>query len=939
MDGSPEVAKSRDGREICVNSDWGIVSLLEQRQMSLFDVSAELAEDVSQITATTEVFPSLLDRPLDEVAKALAGLDWDFAEADTGHTGHSLQPYPAKFPPQIPEAMIRYLSHPGDLVFDCFAGCGTTAVEALRHNRRAYSLDANPVASLLTRIKTSSIYEKTYADLAALTSRIRELSDDELVQIGKCAWRPDIPNIDRWYEPHVVDELAALRSIVDGWQFGSEAADLASATLAYVATRMSFQASETRYKSTPRSVRSGEAAQRFVREVDRMVTVLRARGELRGTSIVVNGDARDIDNYPAANSVGLVITSPPYPNAYDYHLYQRFRIYWLKQDPNELRKVEIGSHLRNQITKEPIFEYERNMAKVMANVFHVLQPGRFAVFVVGNGLHRGDIYETHVTLNRLAAALGFENCVTLRRNLPKTRRSVTVAGRRLTEESIIVLRKPGPKLEGGRLPPSYSLYPYEEILAVSELNALRCSAKTSTRLREAAFSYVVEDGGSVIPTMQAIAEYDGGATTRKNSTYAGHGLHRYKGKFYPQLAKALINITGAYDRPGVVFDPFGGSGTVAVEARLSGLSSVSIDNNPLAVEIAKAKVNLLDISVGALAGGIEAVMQRVSPTSQSVVWEVFEDSCREEIESWFPRRSLIKISHLLAAILLSPKLRDEKIRQILRVVVSDLIREVSHQDPKDLRVRRRAEPLFDAPVLELFRSQAERLLERRRNFQFRLDLGSSLGEAYIVHGDAASSDSYNIVDKLGGVASVVSSPPYGVALPYLDTDRLSLAAVFGWDKAKRAELEQSTIGSREISKRVKNEWESRLAEPAALRLPASTISFLTNLHEAVRLDSAAGFRRQQTPAVLLRYFTSVAEVIRQVVQRMSPGSKMALILGDSRIVVSGMQWTIPTVNEVLSIAKHEGLDLVEDIPITVTRENFKNSANAITDNRIIILEA
>jgi len=333
-------------------------------------------------------------------------------------------------------------------------------------------------------------------------------------------------------------------------------------------------------------------------------------------------------------------------------------------------------------------------------------------------------------------------------------------------------------------------------------------------------------------------------------------------------------------------------------------------------------------------------VQKSLPTSRSVAWELFEDSCREEIESWFPRKSLIKLSHLLAAIeSTSPKLHDERIRRILRVVVSDLIREVSHQDPNDLRIRRRAEPLLDAPVIELFRARAERLLERRRNFQFRLDLGPSMGDAHIVHGSAATSEPYDIVDKLGGVASVVSSPPYGVALPYLDTDRLSLAAVFGWNKAKRADLELSTIGSREISRRVKDEWECRLAQPAALRLPASTISFLTNLHEAVSLDPAAGFRRQQTPAVLLRYFTSMAEVVRQVVLRMSLGSQMALVLGDSRITVSGIRWTIPTVDEVLSIAKHEGLDLAADIPITVTREALKNSGNAITDNRIIILQA
>ena len=32
----------------------------------------------------------------------------------------------------------------------------------------------------------------------------------------------------------------------------------------------------------------------------------------------------------------------------DYHLYHRFRLFWLGFDPRKLAKIEIGSHLRHQ---------------------------------------------------------------------------------------------------------------------------------------------------------------------------------------------------------------------------------------------------------------------------------------------------------------------------------------------------------------------------------------------------------------------------------------------------------------------------------------------------------------------------------------------------------------------------------------------------------------
>ena len=49
------------------------------------------------------------------------------------------------------------------------------------------------------------------------------------------------------------------------------------------------------------------------------------------------------------------------------------------------------------------------------------------------------------------------------------------------------------------------------------------------------------------------------------------------------------------------------------------------------------------------------------------------------------------------------------------VVVSDIVREVSQQEPKDLRIRRRATPLDDAPVYQLF-------LDRPGNDAIQLDL-------------------------------------------------------------------------------------------------------------------------------------------------------------------------------------------------------------------------
>ncbi len=63
------------------------------------------------------------------------------------------------------------------------------------------------------------------------------------------------------------------------------------------------------------------------------------------------------------------------------------------------------------------------------------------------------------------------------------------------------------------------------------------------------------------------------------TAYATHGLFPYRGKFHPQMIKALLNICGV--KPGdYVLDPMAGSGTTNIEASLAGINSYAIDVSP-----------------------------------------------------------------------------------------------------------------------------------------------------------------------------------------------------------------------------------------------------------------------------------------------------------------------------------------------------------------------
>ncbi len=55
---------------------------------------------------------------------------------------------------------------------------------------------------------------------------------------------------------------------------------------------------------------------------------------------------------------------------------------------------------------------------------------------------------------------------------------------------------------------------------------------------------------------------------RRCLRYGTHGLHEYRGKFFPQMVRSFINIANV-PQGGLVADPFCGSGTTAVEAILA----------------------------------------------------------------------------------------------------------------------------------------------------------------------------------------------------------------------------------------------------------------------------------------------------------------------------------------------------------------------------------
>ena len=76
------------------------------------------------------------------------------------------------------------------------------------------------------------------------------------------------------------------------------------------------------------------------------------------------------------------------------------------------------------------------------------------------------------------------------------------------------------------------------------------------------------------------------------SNYSVHGIGEYPSKIRPIVFSHIVERFS--NKGDIILDPFAGSGTVAVEAKLQGRSSINYDINSKAIELTKTKLNQLN---------------------------------------------------------------------------------------------------------------------------------------------------------------------------------------------------------------------------------------------------------------------------------------------------------------------------------------------------------
>jgi DNA modification methylase len=407
---------------------------------------------------------------------------------------HFIHPYPAKLLAHIPNFFVNssLLSASGDVVLDPFCGSGTVLLEAALAGRNALGADANPLARLVSKVKTTPIRtERVRRALRALLDRIPASASPPVAAA----------RLTYWFYPHVISQLSRLRFSIDRVR-DADVRDFLLVCFSSVVRRVSL--ADPRL-SVPVRLRADQYTighwlrektelrlrrlrrQDVIREFEIVVAANLTRMESlvavsasAGHAVVISNDARRLtrsitghDALPS-NSVDLIITSPPYMGAQKYVRASSLSLAWLgfldAQSQRAYEELSIGrEHFqkdqiqsrvatgiswvdadirpirrRNALRGHLAAIYILEMAEAINESARVLRPGGHLVLVASNNRVCGRVFRTQAALAVLAERAGFVPRLRLvdaiRSRGLMTRRNATAGV--ITREWIHVLEKP-----------------------------------------------------------------------------------------------------------------------------------------------------------------------------------------------------------------------------------------------------------------------------------------------------------------------------------------------------------------------------------------------------------------------------------------------------------------------------------------------------------------
>ncbi|EMU53084.1 DNA methyltransferase [Clostridium butyricum] len=432
---------------------------------------------------------------------------WDFKDDYKKEHIHRIINYPATMVPKMQAEVMNIILESAENIkniFDPFMGSGTILVEGMLRDLDVYGIDINPLAYLITSVKTKPL------EIEHLEIKIKQL----FIRIDESNLNYEItsfPGIKKWFREYIIDDLSKIKNSI------MEEKDLYYRRVFWISfCQIIREACNSQHSTFKLHIKKEESINNFKYDTinefkkhilyvkDSMKQFEEILGEklVKKTKVhyrkkvkVINGNSKSIicDNRRfKKNSIDMIFTSPPYGDNHTtvtYGQYSILQLRWIDlkdidskidltivdklseidkrslggiyysckeiDESNILLKSNTLQRIYNKLIEENEISKARKVASfyidfndTLVNCFRILKPDKYAVFTIGNRRVNNEIIE----FNKIITELSKHSNATLIYDFSRNILKKTIPGKvsrlknnepvkSMKEENILIFRK------------------------------------------------------------------------------------------------------------------------------------------------------------------------------------------------------------------------------------------------------------------------------------------------------------------------------------------------------------------------------------------------------------------------------------------------------------------------------------------------------------------
>lgn len=351
----------------------------------------------------------------------------------------------------------------------------------------------------------------------------------------------------------------------------------------------------------------------------------------------------------------------------------------------------------------------------------------------------------------------------------------------------------------------------------------------------------------------------------KTITFSGNGsrnIHRwspyvqgFSASFVDDMIKRHRINKGQW-----IVDPFVGSGTVSVCAKMKGINSLGVDLMPLMIFMAKVKTSWqLDLS------RIKEELERISKNWRTLRSSIPPPFLKETERQFNPNvlRSLLSLKELILEI------KDQKIKNLFLLALISILVKCSNLKRSPCLGYVQNKEVDENTPFKLLKEKIEQML---------FDLVFVKDQSKDVSAELILGDARKVTYKENSFDIAITSPPYVNGMDYVINYKIEMAWL---DLVKNYEelesLKSQMVACDNISKKVIKEFKQKKR--------VYQDEWLEDICDRIkqRIELKESYRRDDMHLIVRKYFEDLYPVFERVYEGLKVGGRFIVVIGDSLI--------------------------------------------------------